>query len=396
MKAGKNRLVRESLWIVILVYATIGVFGILPFNLHVFDPASEAVQDVDLTDIYFSKVQTPDATDSSIIVVDIGQHNRAEIAQALDSISKYNPKVVGIDIYFKDTQEARGDSALKLAIDRLSDRVVLAAKFDESGNEEGPADFIKSAPFLGDHPTGYINFVGEDLTSGTVRYFRPVQGNYYHFAVEVVKKSNPEVVKRFLARGNKTEVVEYSFRSNKLTTISLDNVLAGNSDLSIIENKIVLVGLGGDVKEKFTLEDSHFTPLNDQLAGRSQPDMYGIYIHANIISMITRGNEISRIGAFWNFLFASIVGLLHISVYSYFFVNRHAWFHVTAKITQLITSVVLMALSILLLSFNIKWEPGLTMAVILLSVDVMYFYEGFRTFLFRRFKISSYFVHLTH
>ena len=58
------------------------------------------------------------------------------------------------------------------------------------------------------------------------------------------------------------------------------------ADLSFIKDKIVLLGFMGINLNDKTFEDIFFTPLNERYAGKSFPDMYGVVIQANIISMI--------------------------------------------------------------------------------------------------------------
>ena len=71
-----------------------------------------------------------------------------------------------------------------------------------------------------------------------------------------------------------------------------------NSKLDFIEDKIILMGFLGNSLTQKSLDDIYFTPLNPVYAGRSNPDMYGAVIHANIVSMILNKTYIDEI-PFW-------------------------------------------------------------------------------------------------
>src|SRR4051812_31078047 len=88
--------------------ATLFVFGVLIglreiSNLTVFDafdPLSQSLGDMEFTDITFSKLRSDPPIDTSIVIVNISELSRAEIGQQINVISKYKPKVIGIDSFF--------------------------------------------------------------------------------------------------------------------------------------------------------------------------------------------------------------------------------------------------------------------------------------------------------
>ena len=64
----------------------------------------------------------------------------------------------------------------------------------------------------------------------------------------------------------------------------------------MVEGKIVLFGYLGDRLGAPQWEDKFFTPLNESIAGRANPDMYGPVIHANIASMVLNDDYIDGFG----------------------------------------------------------------------------------------------------
>lgn len=65
-----------------------------------FDPISQALAEFELTDYVFSKFRDEPNPDSRIVLVNLSQASRMELAQAVSIISQHKPKVIGIDSYF--------------------------------------------------------------------------------------------------------------------------------------------------------------------------------------------------------------------------------------------------------------------------------------------------------
>ena len=57
-------------------------------------------------------------------------------------------------------------------------------------------------------------------------------------------------------------------------------------DWNQYKDKIVLMGYTGGMSDEHDVEDQHFTPMNSKIAGKSLPDMKGIYIHASILQSL--------------------------------------------------------------------------------------------------------------
>jgi CHASE2 domain-containing sensor protein len=65
-----------------------------------FDPISQALAEFELTDIVFSKLREDPEPDSRIVLVNLSQASRRDLAQAVRIISEHKPKVIGIDSFF--------------------------------------------------------------------------------------------------------------------------------------------------------------------------------------------------------------------------------------------------------------------------------------------------------
>src|SRR5258708_22756146 len=125
----------QSLIITIFVFFLLwGANSVTDLKLfQAFDSIGQALKDFELTNYAFSKLrETPDV-DERIVLVNIGTLDRRGIAQEIQAISKYKPKVIGIDILFScegGLRDTVNCPALKDAIGNL----MLSNAIREAGN----------------------------------------------------------------------------------------------------------------------------------------------------------------------------------------------------------------------------------------------------------------------
>ncbi|HOX84311.1 MAG TPA: hypothetical protein PLS08_14885, partial [Chryseolinea sp.] len=97
----------DCLFATIFVFAVMVVLGkITTFRVfNAFDPISNALADFELSDFAFSSIR-PDPTQEDrvaidqIVLVNFSNLDRMNFAQELQIISKYKPKVIGIDGFY--------------------------------------------------------------------------------------------------------------------------------------------------------------------------------------------------------------------------------------------------------------------------------------------------------
>jgi CHASE2 domain-containing sensor protein len=152
--------------------------------------------------------------------------------------------------------------------------------------------------------------------------------------------------------------------------------------------------LGYVSKDANDIEDKHFTPMNAKYTGKSIPDMNGIFIHANIINMIQADHYIHHLPGWVMVIIAFLLCWLHMALFIKDYLDNHIWFHLLAKIAQIISAVFFVYLGLLCFhSFDTKINMTATLAAIILAVDVLYFYEAFATWLHKKFKFKTIFTH---
>lgn len=378
---------KDTFLAVVAVFLVMGLLALVPVNTHILDPFRLAMADFDYNDLVYSRMgkNSSSGTDTGIVIVNIGSAGRYGIGEMIREIEPLNPKVIGVDVLFNEKKDARGDSILS-AMFSGHDNVILACRIQNG------SFFLDKA-----REKGYVNFVGEE--GGVIRYFMPRfesrESSYWSFPAVVVKKADQEAFRRLEERENETEIINYIRTSGKFIVVDGNDVLNRKVDAGLISGKIVLLGYVGS--GLFDVEDKHFTPFNQQFSGKALPDMNGIFIHANIIRMVLDGSYIHRTPSWLNWLIAVALLWLHMAFFIRYYIDKHIWFHLAAKIAQLISAVFFVYLGLLFYdSFNIKINMTATLAVIILAVDVLYFYEAFVVWLNRKYHFKTVFGHGAH
>lgn len=307
----------DSLIITIMIFIIIWLFSIIPYKLIFLDPLAKAVGDFEINDIVFSKLYPERNVDTNIVLVNIGQLSRTQIAEQINLINSYYPKVIGLDVIFANKKNSESDVEVADAFNNVKNLVLVGNLNNYSGKDGYFENYIiPDSIFSNKAIIGYANLPTKyGASSKTIRTFKPysrVKNNMVSaFALRIVESFNMDNYKTLLSRSNDIEVINYRGNIDKFITLDTD-ILSQNYNLNFLKDKIVLMGfLGNSLNEK-TFEDIYFTPLNDVYAGRSYPDMYGLTIHANIVSMIINENYIDIVPRWISSVLAFIVCLINV------------------------------------------------------------------------------------
>jgi CHASE2 domain-containing sensor protein len=181
----------------------------------------------------------------------------------------------------------------------------------------------------------------------------------------------------------------------KYQLIQPEALLNDGVDDTAIRGKIVLFGFVADNPDDY--EDKLFTPMNSSFAGKTMPDMNGIVVHANIISMVLDGKYIKKLPSWVNYVIAVLVGWLFMSYFVRYYLESHIWFHLVAKLVQLATAILFAYIGIFMYDrYRIKLDMKMTLIVILLSVDVIYFYEAWASWMHKKYGFKTIFQQKHH
>lgn len=402
-----------------------GLLGLTKLNVfNAFDTIGTALSDVELTDYVFSALREDPNVDENIVIVNIGRLSRRGIAEQLQIINKYKPKVIGIDGFFDcasgsyDTvscpqlKDTLGNLMLSNAI-KEARNVVLVSKVIQQDSLLDPYTFDslrQSDPMFLDNAyrDGYANLETDAAFQDdvkTCRTFNPklqVKGQEYHaFSVRMAMVFDAMKTQKFLDRNNLSEVINY--RGNVVDllgttnypqmfyTLDVDDVLTENFVPEMIKDKIVIFGfLGERLGADPSWADKFYTPLNKKLAGKANPDMFGAAVHANIISMILNEDYVDQMAAWQEVLMAIIICLLNVALFSLINTKLPLWYDGITKLLQLFQLILYSLLMVLIFHWqDFKLNVTLTLAAVALVGDVYEIYMSVVKNLF--FKILGWF-----
>ena len=373
-----------------------GVTQITAFEImEVFDPIGDVFADMESTDIVFSQMKKAPTAEENIVLVNIGTLSRGEIATMVNIVNAYNPKVIGVDTFFKNPKEdTLGDLMLAEAFAQVKN-LVLVSKLEKL-NEENTFDSLGlSHPmFSWNAHSAFANFITgasnqEDLKS--CRTFTPkeiVNGEYeYALSVRLAMAIDSTKTQRFLDRNNDIEVINYKgnvvdYGATKFGTtyfaLDIPDVMYGNFTPDLIEGKCVMFCfLGEYLGDRATSEDKYFTPLNVKYVGKAHADMFGGVVHANAISMILEENYIDKMGEFTTYFLAFILLYLNIVVFTYIYKRLPRWYDGLTKLLQVIQALLLFVLVLLVFDwYNYHMEINIAIVLILVSGDLLEIYFG--------------------
>ncbi|MBI5325990.1 MAG: CHASE2 domain-containing protein, partial [Ignavibacteriae bacterium] len=299
-------------------------FFFVIFQIDFLNQLNNQIQDFQINDIVFSRLLDKESVpvDTNLIIVNIGEFKRDKIAEQINIINKFQPKVIGVDVAFSKEKGDELDIPLAQAFSEVKNLVLVSRLAFE--NEK--IHLVKSIPLFTQYAkSGFANFIDEE-DFRTVRKFSPREfadrEEADAFSVKVAELYNPNSVKKLFNRENESEIIYFERNLNKYKIIDCEDIFRLRDSLGFVKNKIVLFGyLGPDVKTLST-EDNFYTPLNPNYIGKSYPDMYGIVIHANIISMILNGKYINAMSEKFVIILTIILTYLTMAGFSYLRFNH--------------------------------------------------------------------------
>lgn len=335
----------------------IKIFFEIAFSLDFLNPVASTFNDVDLTDIIASRLPPEDylESDLNIVLVNIAD-TRSGIAKQLEILNSLNPKIIAIDATFEKIGFDKSDTLLLRAI-RKTKSLVLVYKLPSTldslkSNQLLPNSLLKNEKNV---HWGFAD-IPMDASSKTVRNFIPNlifhDSVYNSFSSEIVKMVDNSSYNYLLSRGNQSEVI--NFRGNNYYTFKNMNDLRAE-DQSFFKNKIVIIGYLGT--SKYDCIDKFYTPHNAKNIGRSLPDMYGIQLHANILSMILHRNFISNISNSLQYFILFIIFYLNSSLLLILLNKTKKLYGVLSKLFIVLEVVLILYIYIILyLNFSIKLD----------------------------------------
>lgn len=402
------------------VFGTLFIFGIMWmfFNISqfgifdAFDPVGEALDDMEMTDVAFSKLREDPMPDTNIVMVNIGEIPRAKIAEQIAIINKYDPAVVGFDAFLAfRSDDTLGDLALSNAMAEVKNLVMVTKllQTDSIARLGEGLDVYDSLEMS--HPifvkNAHLAFANLDTEAAnqedfkTCRAFPPKRlvndKEHVAFGVKLAELYQPEKAQKLLSRDKPFEIINYRGNlvdffgrtgyPNMFYALDVEDVLSENFVPEMIKGKIVIFGYMGRDFFDTSWDDKFFTPLNKDYAGKTNPDMYGPVVHANIVSMILKEDYVNEltdkegIGV----LVAIIICFLNITLFSYIYRVLPPWYDGITKLIQLAEIMLIVFLMVIVFSeYSFKLNLVITLAAIALAGDGLEVYYGVVKNLFKK------------
>lgn len=254
--------------------------------------ASPERGDFRVTDLYF---QVADARpvrqlDDRIVLVDIRNADRVEIAECLRLLSLSGPKAVGVDINFADA--GNSDSIISDAVERLP-LTVLPLGVERTAK----GDFrITDQPFffknLKNVKYGVANLPSEDEGSSIreyATYYPMVSGDSLpSFALAMAEMGADPAAADSRRDGKMLHTIDYASREFKVIPID-----EAKDNAELFSDKYVMIGAKGDA------DDMHSTPINSYMSG--------MMIHAYSLSTLLDRKTFSQMPLWMDYIIALVL-----------------------------------------------------------------------------------------
>lgn len=371
-------------------------------RLNFLDPVGDALSDMELTDIVFSRVREHPGADTNIVIVNVGNLSREGIAEEIKILNSYNPKVIGIDFFLHSPKSAHGDSLLAEAFSKVENLVLVSRLGDYNMGSNSFDTLETSHPMFAKHSvTGFANLITDAENQQRFKTCRSFTATEYlanqrpinAFSVKMAEIYSPEKTASFLKRKNENEIINYRGNiwsqtgefANVFPSLDVDDVFERNFEPEMIRDKIILLGYTGESFGDTSWEDRFYTPLNMDYAGKTNPDMFGVVIHANIISMILNEDYVNKMSDTAAIIWGVILCYLNVVWFSIIYHRLPRWYDGITKGVQVVEVFLLFAI-IIIVFYVFDYQLNLTLGIgaILLAGDSLEFYYGVIKNLFSR------------
>ncbi|MCC5921740.1 MAG: CHASE2 domain-containing protein [Cyclobacteriaceae bacterium] len=380
----------STVFVFAFMWVAFNFFTIFDF----LDPVEEALEDFESSDIVFSQLRNQPSIDSNIVLVNFGRLSRAGIGEQIRILNKYDPAVIGIDAFFITDKSPEEDDYFELALSEVKNLVMVSRIFDADEETGIFQDQILSNPRFNQYAVNaYANFISSAESQDDFKLTRTFSPREYlsngnqtvALGVKLAEYISPTKVTQFLDRNQEVEIINYKGniiddkKSDRPKYYALDvaDVFEENFDAAFIKDKILLFGYLGREFGDTSWEDKFFTPLNNEYVGRTSPDMYGVVIHANIISMILNKDFINSNPEWMSTTLGILMLWVNAVIFGFIFLRIPRWYDGLTKVIAIIQIFFFIGLILFVFAqFNYKLDLTLGIIAIAFSSDVIEFYHG--------------------
>ena len=223
-------------------------------------------------------VKTEKGADPDIVLINIGNCDRASISRIIRAVDSCQPAVIVVYAVFPRLKDPTGDSLLAQAL-RAAPNDILAFIINEKGETTASnALFTSEAAAAAE-----IDF---EFTNGLVSRFTPLRkengADKELLPLAVVKKWKPGF--RYSIRPDQQLDIVYRYRASQYLTLTGDLFTDPGVEPRLLKGKVVILGFLGPGKEDLKKTPLRF--LMDPEPPQNEPDTYGTVILANQVRTI--------------------------------------------------------------------------------------------------------------
>ena len=356
----------DRLWryfvVTILAFCVVGIYVLAAFNLKVFNPVAEILDDYSFTDFYYKLLDGAGERDTSRIVtiVDMTElTSRQDLAELLTGIDALHPKAVGVDVVFEGYKEdVLGDTMIAVAARNVRN-FVFSYKIIDSMDGETVHSFFSP---------------NDSVTEGFTNMPRQLYGGMKRsvsIGRDVGGVVQPSFIKKVAEIYAGQEVVpladkdlSINFSPKYYHVVSCDSIFEHRD---LIEDHLVLVGA---MKEE---GDMHYTP---------QGKIAGVELLAYAAETMLRQSEIKHASTGVTMVVSFIVVFLSVillSKYKRFTASKRTLGHVILSTSLIRGLLICLWLSLIVwITFILfcRYNYSISLAIAMSAIALIYMAEN--------------------
>lgn len=377
----------------IVVSIVCAVLSAIPINIEFLAPLEIALKEFEYSDVVASRLQapTPRRVDTSIVIVNIGHASRIDIARAISIVRYAGAKAIGIDAVFTMRADPVEQEFLVSTINSTPNIVMgeVLRNSNESGNDIMYSHRERGLQGSGVHAMyGNVNLQGSSSYK-TVRHWDPVvkvgASDSKSMALLLYEVFTGDSMQ--LSISAEPVYIRYQ-RQRTWFSVDIERLFAGENETIDFKNKIVLFGfLGKQIGDTNSTEDRFYTTQNQFYIGRSAPDMYGVEIHATILSMLLHQDFMKAAPSWVDMVLGLVLSYLILSINRTISRRNPSLGETVTRFAQAaLLTAVFSVMAYCYLEWSLLLPIDLSVACCVLSLDIATVYDGTAATVYRRIQ----------
>jgi len=219
----------------------------------------------------------------NILLVNAGKGEREGLADLINKVRQFQPKVIAIDFQFSSEKSPEADNKLVDALNKCQNLVMVSVIDDYSPDRLFQEKFKPGClpKFTRNAKTGFANLMVEDDDLLTLKRFS--QWEYVNgkeelsFAMQTAYQYDSVKTNSYMLTHENFNDVNFEKGLIQVRRFSIADFLNNQVSKADVEDKIVMIGFLGPGNE-----DKFYAPI----AAAKGPNIYGLEFHAQVVSQV--------------------------------------------------------------------------------------------------------------